>query len=115
MAGCAGEGGQQGQVTTTSAPDVPTTDPNAKPAAEMSDQELYEARCGLCHGLARNDEWAAHSWYDPKSWRVIVLRMKEADLAPITDEEAERIIRYLETTFPKRTDGTGGGASDEAE
>lgn len=54
-------------------------------------QELFEANCGRCHSIDR-----------PKSkrktreeWETTVMRMKNANGCPITDEEAALIIDHL--------------------
>ena len=52
---------------------------------------LFESKCNLCHNIER-----------PKSkkksfdgWKTTVMRMKNVNGCPLTDEEAEIIIKYL--------------------
>lgn len=56
---------------------------------------LFEQKCSLCHSIDR-----------PKSkkksddeWKSTVMRMKNVNGAPITDEEAEMIIKYLTENY----------------
>ncbi|MBL7032049.1 MAG: hypothetical protein ISR97_02575 [Nitrospira sp.] len=55
---------------------------------------LYETKCSVCHALERSQSKSKSE----KSWRKTVLRMKKNG-APITDEEAEIIIRHLADTY----------------
>lgn len=54
-------------------------------------EQLFESKCSLCHSINR-----------PKSkkksregWESTVMRMKNKNGCPITDEEAKMIIDYL--------------------
>jgi mono/diheme cytochrome c family protein len=58
---------------------------------------LFEAKCGACHSIER-----------PKSknktkqeWESTVMRMKNINRSPITDQEAKIIIDYLAERFGK--------------
>ena len=59
--------------------------------------QLFESKCSICHSINR-----------PKSkkktqngWEKTVLRMKNKNGCPITDEEAKLIIDYLAETYGK--------------
>ena len=59
--------------------------------SESSDPaSLYEKKCSICHVIERSQSKRKSE----KSWRQTVMRMKNNG-APITDEEAEIIIRHL--------------------
>lgn len=111
MVGCAGDSTPEDEAVD--APQTTTTQ-SPEASAQLTDEALYDARCGMCHGLKRNEDWAAKSWYDPASWRVIVLRMKDANLCPMTDEEAERIIKYMEGIFPKQAEEQSAADTESA-
>jgi hypothetical protein len=54
-------------------------------------EDLFKNKCNLCHSSDR----AKSKSRTEESWRRTVLRMKNKNNAPITDEEAEIIIRHL--------------------
>lgn len=61
----------------------------------MNAKDLFEQKCGLCHSLDR-----------PKSkkktaaeWESTVMRMKNNNGAPVTDEDAKMIIEYLSENY----------------
>ena len=67
-------------------------DENTDPA------QLFESKCSLCHSIER-----------PKSkkkskagWEATVMRMKNKNGCPITDEEAKMIIGYLAEEYGKQ-------------
>jgi hypothetical protein len=58
---------------------------------------LFESKCSICHSINR-----------PKSknkskegWEATVMRMKNKNGCPITDEEAKMIIDYLAEKYGK--------------
>jgi len=55
---------------------------------------LYEKKCSICHVIERSNSKKKSE----KNWRKTVMRMKKNG-APITDEEAEIIIRHLADTY----------------
>jgi len=67
-----------------------------KSAEEAVDAKtLFEKKCSLCHSIDR-----------PKSkkktadgWKRTVTKMKNVNGAPVTDEEAEMIIKYLTENY----------------
>jgi len=58
---------------------------------------LFEKKCIQCHTLDRPRSQRKTE----KEWRETVIRMKKENGAPITDEQAETIIRYLTETYGK--------------
>lgn len=65
---------------------------------------LFENKCSQCHSLDR-----------PRSkkktgaeWEATVMRMKNVNGCPITDDEAKAIIEYLTKTYGKEA-GPGYG------
>jgi cytochrome c2 len=60
-----------------------------KPAADA--QSLFEQKCTICHSMSR----ATSQKKTPREWERTVLRMKNANGAPISDQEAKTIIDYL--------------------
>lgn len=57
---------------------------------------LYEKNCSICHEIERSRSKRKSE----KNWRKTVIRMK-SNGAPITDDEAEIIIRYLTDNYGK--------------
>ena len=67
-------------------------------AMETSDPEgLYEKKCSICHVIERSKSKKKSE----NGWRNTVMRMKNSNGAPITDEEAEIIIRHLADEYGK--------------
>jgi mono/diheme cytochrome c family protein len=54
-------------------------------------QGLFEQKCSTCHSASR----ATSQKKTPREWERTVLRMKNANGAPISDQEAKTIIDYL--------------------
>ncbi len=58
---------------------------------------VFERKCGTCHSIAK-----------PKSekktkgeWEKTVMRMKNVNMAPLSNEEAKTIIEYLAKNYGK--------------
>jgi len=58
---------------------------------------LFEAKCGTCH---KTDK-ATSKKKTPKEWQATVARMKDVRKAPVNDEEAAIITRYLGEYYGK--------------
>ncbi len=58
---------------------------------------LFEKKCIQCHTLDR----PRSKKKTEKEWSETVMRMKNVNGAPITDEEAKIIIKYLSETYGK--------------
>lgn len=93
--GCLGGGKIQSSTTTAPQTQPPTT----LTPSEMSatGKILFEEKCPLCHSLDRPA--SKRKSYD--EWLSTVLRMKNQNGAPITDEEAKIIAEYLAATYGK--------------
>lgn len=52
---------------------------------------LFEQKCSICHPFDR----ATAKKKDREGWEKTVLRMKNVNGAPVTDDEAQAIIGYL--------------------
>jgi cytochrome c5 len=64
---------------------------------EMDAQKLFESKCGLCHTL----EKSTSEKKTKAGWEAIVMRMKNANGAPVSDREAKAIIEYLSEKYGK--------------
>ncbi|HNS15646.1 MAG TPA: hypothetical protein PKM08_09965 [Syntrophorhabdaceae bacterium] len=58
---------------------------------------LFEAKCGTCH---KTDK-ATSKKKTPKEWQATVARMKDVRKAPVNDEEAAIITKYLSEHYGK--------------
>lgn len=72
--------------------------------AVFSDEEkdtdagaLFESKCSLCHSISRPKSKKKSA----EGWRSTVMRMKNSNNCPITDEEAGKIINYLTEHYGK--------------
>lgn len=81
-------------------PSVSVADPEAK--------ALFEAKCSICHPLSR----PLRKSRERKWWVETVMRMKNGNGCPITDEEAWTIIDYLAIV---RGPGVPRGPDDDEE
>ena len=59
-------------------------------------ENLYVKKCSICHVIERSRSKKKSA----KGWRTTVMRMK-GKKAPITDKEAEIIIRHLTEKYGK--------------
>lgn len=64
-----------------------------KPAGDA--QGLFEQKCNSCHSMSR----ATSQKKTAREWERTVLRMKNANGAPISDQEAKTIIDYLSKKY----------------
>lgn len=53
--------------------------------------QLFESKCSLCHSIERPKSKKKSK----EEWQKTVMRMKNTNGCPITDEQAEMIIDYL--------------------
>jgi cytochrome c5 len=54
-------------------------------------EQLFESKCSLCHSIERPKSKKKSK----EGWKTTVMRMKNKNGCPITDEEAQMIIDYL--------------------
>lgn len=64
-------------------------------AEENEGKALFEEKCGMCHPIDR----AKSLKKSREGWEATVMRMKNRNAAPITEEEAKKIIDYLAKTY----------------
>ncbi len=62
-----------------------------------SENALFQQKCSLCHSIER----PTSKRKSENGWRETVMRMKNVNGCPLSEEEAERIIRYLSDTRGK--------------
>jgi cytochrome c5 len=58
-------------------------------------KDLFESKCSLCHST----DTPKSKNKTKKDWETTVMRMKDVNGAPITDEEARMIIDYLAQNY----------------
>lgn len=63
----------------------------------LDGKSLFEQKCGLCHSIKR----PMSKKKTKEKWEKTVMRMKNTNGCPITDEQAEAIIRYLSQRYGK--------------
>jgi cytochrome c5 len=68
---------------------------SSDPEGTMDGEKLFETKCSICHTIER-----------PKSkkktkaeWETTVMRMKNKNGCPVSDEEAKAIIDYLSEKY----------------
>jgi len=64
-------------------------------AQEDPGKSLFETKCGICHSLDRPKAKKK----DRAGWEKTVMRMKNANGCPITDDEAKAIIDHLAKNY----------------
>lgn len=64
-------------------------------AQDDSSRALFEQKCSVCHSPDR----AKAKKKDRAGWEKTVMRMKNVNGCPITDEEAKTIIDYLAKNY----------------
>ncbi|RJQ47259.1 MAG: hypothetical protein C4538_05440 [Nitrospiraceae bacterium] len=62
---------------------------------EMDAKTLFENKCIQCHSLS----WSKERKKTEAEWAGTVMRMKNVNGAPISDEEAKIIIDYLTSNY----------------
>jgi mono/diheme cytochrome c family protein len=58
-------------------------------------KSLFEQKCSLCHTIDRPKSKQKTA----EAWKSTVMRMKNTNGAPVTDEEAKTIIEYLTENY----------------
>lgn len=58
---------------------------------------LFETRCSTCHKADK----ATSQRKIPKEWQTTVTRMKDVRKAPINDDEAAIVTKYLSDNYSK--------------
>jgi mono/diheme cytochrome c family protein len=73
---------------------------SAIPAAgqeKVDAKALFETKCSTCH---KTDK-ATSQKKTPKEWQATVTRMKDVRKAPVNDEDAAIITKYLSENYGK--------------
>jgi cytochrome c5 len=66
-------------------------------AAPGEDRELFIARCTSCHSV---DYVSMHARFGTRAlWEMEVAKMRNAFKAPLSDDEARRIVDYLARAY----------------
>lgn len=60
-------------------------------------KELFERKCSTCHSIEKPKSKAKTK----AEWKSTVMRMKNVNMAPISEEEATIIIDYLAEHYGK--------------
>ena len=82
---------------------LPAAEPEAAPG---EGRELFVARCSVCHSI---DYVQMHARFGTRTlWEASIAKMRNAFKAPMSDEEADVILAYLERQYgpaaaPQRT------------
>ena len=64
---------------------------------EINAEQLFESKCSICHSINRPKSKTKSK----EGWETTVMRMKNKNGCPITDEEAKMIIDYLAEEYGK--------------
>jgi len=64
---------------------------------KVDGKTLYQKKCGLCHTLKKSESKRKTE----NEWKKTVMRMKNQNGCPITDEQAKAIIQYLSQHYGK--------------
>ena len=64
---------------------------------EIMAKNLFENKCSLCHSINRPRSKRKSA----EEWRKTVMRMKNVNGCPVSDEQAEIIIDYLTEKYPE--------------
>jgi len=71
-----------------------------EPAVELKSgpgQDIVQAQCNVCHSL---DYIRMNSpFLTPDAWKAEVTKMRTAYGAPINDQDADTILKYLSATY----------------
>lgn len=70
---------------------------HAAAGSKADAKALFEKKCIQCHTLDR----ATTTKKTQAEWKDTVMRMKNVNGAPITDEQAKTIIEYLTENYGK--------------
>ncbi len=63
-------------------------------SVELNGQQLFEARCSLCHQLPAPDMLNHRQWH--RVINTMQIRMQQADIEPLDEEEITAIKEYLQ-------------------
>jgi cytochrome c5 len=76
---------------------VSVTSGHSAEKSKVDANALFEQKCSACHSIDRPKAKKKTA----KEWESTVMRMKNVNGCPITDEEAKIIIDYLSKNYGK--------------
>ena len=91
--------GRSADTTAASASESTASEPSVSEdeAAAGEGRELFIARCTSCHSV---DYVAMHARFGTRAlWETEVAKMRTAFKAPLSDDEARRIVDYLARAY----------------
>ncbi len=91
--------GRSADTTAASASESTASEPSVSEdeAASGEGRELFIARCTSCHSV---DYVAMHARFGTRAlWETEVAKMRTAFKAPLSDDEARRIVDYLARAY----------------
>jgi cytochrome c5 len=91
--------GRSADTTAASASESTASEPSVSEdeAASGEGRELFIARCTSCHSV---DYVAMHARFGTRVlWEMEVAKMRTAFKAPLSDDEARRIVDYLARAY----------------
>jgi cytochrome c5 len=91
--------GRSADTTAASASESTASEPSVSEdeAAPGEGRELFIARCTSCHSV---DYVAMHARFGTRAlWETEVAKMRTAFKAPLSDDEARRIVDYLARAY----------------
>jgi mono/diheme cytochrome c family protein len=69
----------------------------ASDTGKVDAKQLFESKCSICHSIDKPKS----EKMSKEEWKATVMRMKNTNGCPITDEEANTIIDYLAENYGK--------------
>ena len=91
--------GRSADTTAASASESTASEPSVSEdeAAPGEGRELFIARCTSCHSV---DYVAMHARFGTRAlWETEVAKMRTAFKAPLSDDEARRLVDYLARAY----------------
>jgi len=96
-AGLALAGVALGRSTDTTAASASESSVSEEEAAPGEGREVFIARCTSCHSV---DYVSMHARFGTRAlWEMEVAKMRTAFKAPLSDDEARRIVDYLARAY----------------
>jgi cytochrome c2 len=70
----------------------------AESMADDGGKALFEEKCAMCHAIENSTDIRMTK----EGWKEVVFRMKEDNGCPMTDDEANTIVKYLTKNYGKK-------------
>jgi len=81
--------------------------------ADVSEADIFRARCTACHNLERIKLLAAQASSDNALWSHVVARMRQKAPQWISEEEAQSILHYLQTAETPGAEAAVSGITND--